>query len=88
MKDRETSVNVLGIAWKVTYHVHGKYYPATLEQPEEYPEVEILDIKPWDDQQAKEYATMLEEGDIDPDHTESTEFYEAILEAVQCQDIY
>lgn len=31
-------------SWLVSYHYEGNYYPATLEDPEEYPELQIDEI--------------------------------------------
>jgi hypothetical protein len=40
----KTNINYHGVELTVEYVYDGKYYPATREQPEEYPEMEILKI--------------------------------------------
>jgi hypothetical protein len=40
----ETGVKYRGIELWLKFNVSGVYYPATLETPEEYPEVEITEI--------------------------------------------
>jgi hypothetical protein len=40
----KTNINYHGVELTVEYVYDVKYYPATREQPEEYPEMEILKI--------------------------------------------
>lgn len=41
----EKEVIIYGTELEVTYNVFGKYMPATLEDPEEYPEIEIESVR-------------------------------------------
>lgn len=33
---------------EIEFEISGKYYPATRYEPEEYPEIDIVDITMWD----------------------------------------
>ena len=60
----------LGTDWEVTYKIVGKYYPATLEQPAEYPQVYIIRVEPCDPDW---YDDMVRAGEIKEDYFESGE---------------
>jgi hypothetical protein len=38
-----------GYTFDVTYKINGRYIPAARYQPEEYPEIELISVKPADD---------------------------------------
>lgn len=40
----ETIIEYLGVELSIKYSIDGKYIPATREYPEEFPEINILDI--------------------------------------------
>lgn len=40
----QTIVKYYGVNLKIDYVIEGKFYPATLESPAEYPEIEIKSI--------------------------------------------
>lgn len=42
------TVNYLTVDLTVGFKVDGKYYPATLEDPAEYPEINIIEVKAKD----------------------------------------
>ena len=60
----------LGTNWEVTYKIAGKYYPATPEQPAEYPQVCIIRVEPCDPDW---YDDMVRAGEIKEDYFESGE---------------
>jgi len=41
MKREIETINYYGVELVINFTIDGKYYPATREQPEEYPEIEI-----------------------------------------------
>lgn len=41
-------ITYLGVRLSIEFKVDGKYYPATLETPEEHPEIEIIKITAYD----------------------------------------
>lgn len=50
------------IDWYVKYRLTGRYYPATLEEPAEYPEIYIVRVEPCDPDL---YDEMVRAGEID-----------------------
>ena len=51
--------------YAVEYSISGKFYPATREDPAEYPELEIISIKVLDDDGKKFELSDVEYNDIE-----------------------
>lgn len=67
------------IDWDVKYRLAGRYYPATLEEPAEYPQVEILRVEPLDFDQ---YDYLVREGRLPEGYYESEELWDIIADKI------
>jgi len=59
------SFEIADQVYAVEYSVSGKFYPATREDPAEYPELEIISIKVLDDDGKKFELSDVEYNDIE-----------------------
>ena len=74
------TVTVYGLTYTVKHVTYGRYRPATLEEPEEYPEIEIISIEPADDD---EYNQAILNDEISADWIDSDELQELITQKIK-----
>ena len=70
------SFEIADQVYAVEYSVSGKFYPATREDPAEYPELEIISIKVLDDDGKKFELSDVEYNDIENEISSSIWEYE------------
>jgi len=69
-------LNIGDWLYSVEYNISGKFYPATREDPAEYPELEIISIKVLDDEGKKFDLSADEYNDIEDKISSSIWEYE------------
>ena len=75
--NKTTPLSSLGIEFDVTYKIVGRYYPATQEEPAEYPQVVIISCEPTD---PDAYDYLVHQGEIQESYFESEELYDTMQE--------
>jgi len=73
----KTTLSSLGLDFEVTYTIAGSYYPATQEEPAEYPQVVIISCEPID---PDAYDCLVHQGEIPESYFESEELYDTMQE--------
>lgn len=68
------------LAWEVEYQWSGKYRPATREEPEEYPEVEVLSARLVEVNECEPTADDREHYEHEWDGIYADQFHDALIE--------